>query len=191
MKCINMTRLDIENYIFLVVLYILCFVYLFKVNTEYLCSILLIILNIFYLLLFLSDIEGNSNIKLFLFTPVEIPLKLIILIFWSLLIASNSWFINTLEKVHRKFSNSEKGSNFGSEENYKIKDYVKILLVCGTILLLLVHLISLQIVQSHIPKSIRINSVKLLVIVIGLALTSVSIYMNDKLSSNTKIITQQ
>lgn len=191
MKCINMTRLDIENYIFLVVLYILCFVYLFKVNTEYLCSILLIILNIFYLLLFLSDIEGNSNIKLFLFTPVEIPLKLIILIFWSLLIASNSWFINTLEKVHRKFSNSEKGSNFGSEENYKIKDYIKILLVCGTILLLLVHLISLQIVQSHIPKSIRINSVKLLVIVIGLALTSVSIYMNDKLSSNTKIITQQ
>lgn len=191
MKCINMTRLDIENYIFLVILYILCFVYLFKVNTEYLCSILLIILNIFYLLLFLSDIEGISNIKLFIFTPVEIPLKLIILIFWLLLIASNSWFINTLEKVHRKFSNSEKGSNFGSEENYKIKEYIKILLVCGTILLLLVHLISLQIVESYIPKSIRINSVKLLIIAVGLVLTSISIYMNDKLSSNTNIITQQ
>jgi hypothetical protein len=186
-----MPRLDIENYVFLVVLYILCFVYFFKVNTEYLCSILLIILNVFYLLLFLSDIEGNSNINLFIFTPVEIPLKLIILFFWLLLIASNSWFINTLEKVHRKFSNSEKGSNFGSEENYKIKDYIKILLVCGTILLLLIHLISLQVAQSYIPKSIRMNSVKLLVIVIGLVSTSISIYMNDKLSSNTNIITQQ
>ena len=89
-------QLEIENYVFMSILYVLCFVYLFKVNTEYICFILLLILNLFYILIFLTDIEGTSNVEIF---TIEIPIRIIILIQWFLLIYSNSWFINTFDKL--------------------------------------------------------------------------------------------
>ena len=169
----------------------LCFFYIFKVNTEYLCSILLIILNIFYILLFFTDIDGTSNINLFIFTSISIPIRIVVLIFWLLLIVSNSWLINTFDKLNQKFINNENGRIFGSDENYKIKKFIKLSLVCGSLLLILLHIISLQSVQLYIPKPIRLNTVKLIISVIGITITSFSIYLNDNLSSNTKTITQQ
>jgi hypothetical protein len=174
----------------MLVLYILTFVCLFKSNTEYLCSILLLILNIFYLLLFLSDVEVTSTLKLFIFIPIEIPIRFIILIIWSLLIVSNSWFINTIDKLHRKLDNTEKGMDFGSIAISEIKKYVKIFLVCSSILLVLLHVISLQNLQQYIPSIVRVNTVKLVILAGGIMFSSLSIYLNDNLSSITNIITQ-
>lgn len=174
-------QVEIENYVFMLILYILCFVYLFKVNTEYICFILLLILNLFYILIFLSDIEGTSNVEIF---TLEIPIRIIILILWFLLIYSNSWFINTFDKLRRKFNN-ETGAGFGTP-NYNAKNLIKIYLVLGSILLILLHLVSVK----DIPTIIPTNSVKILLSVSGIMITCFSFGLNSELSSYTKILTQ-
>lgn len=187
-------RFEFENYIFMLVLYLLCFVYLYYLNTEYICIILLIFLNLFYLLLFYNDIDDYSTVKLFLFVPLEFPVRIIILIWWVLLIISNSWLINTMSILRKKFIHKETGINLGKKSNYMTKNYLLASLICGTILFWVLHLSSTQNTQRLIPKfsgSPSINTVNVIVISLGIVIISVSLFLNDQLTSNTKIITTQ
>lgn len=187
-------RFEFENYIFMLVLYILCFIYIFYINTQYICLILLIVLNLFYILLFYSDINNDSVMKLFVFFPLEIPVRIIILFWWLLLMSSNSWLINTLSTLRKKFIDNDTGINLGKESNYENKNHLIIFLVCSTVLLWILHLLSTQNIRTLFPKFSgfpTINTVNVIIIVSGLALTSVSLFLNDKLESNTKIVTTQ
>lgn len=182
-------QLELDNYGFMLILYILCFVYLFIVNTEYVCLILLVSLNLFFILLFFHDIEGSSSIKLFAFYPLEIPARLIILIWWLLLVASNSWLINTYEILRKKFKNEEK-INLGSKNNYELKSQIIILIVSSTILFLFFHLLSTQGIESYMKSFSKVNTLKLIISVAGIISISVSMFLNDEFASNMKTITQ-
>ena len=176
---------QIENYLFMMVLYILCFIYIFSVRTEYVCLILLICLNLFYVLLFLGDINKSVLIQIFIY---KIPVRIIILLLWLLLMVSNSWLINTFRILRAKFSNSDTGIDLGSKSNYKTKNQIILLLVCSVTLLLFLHLLSISVLPTLNPA---INVLTLIIIVVCCILTSITIQLNDQLSSNTKIITTQ
>lgn len=167
----------------MMVLYVLCFVYIFFKNTEYVCLVLLLCLNIFYILLFSGDI-GNTTIDLFIFYTLNIPTRVMTLLLWVLIMISNSWLIMTLMTLRSKFLNSDSGINLGSKYNYIIKDKIIIFLICSSIAMLSLHLLSV----AQIPF-IPNNRLKLIVLIAGFLLTTVSLQLNNELSSNTKIIT--
>jgi hypothetical protein len=100
------------------------------------------------------------------------------------LIYSNSWFINTFDKLRKKFNN-EKNADFGIP-NYNAKNLIKIYLVFGSTLLILLHLVSVK----DIPTIIPINRVKVLLSFSGIIITGFSFGLNSELSSYTKILTQ-
>jgi hypothetical protein len=176
---------QIENYLFMMVLYILCFIYIFSLRTEYVCLILLICLNLFYVLLFLSDINKSVLIQIFIY---KIPVRIIILLLWLLLMVSNNWLINTFRILRAKFTNSDTGIDLGSKKNHKTKNQIILLLVCSVILLLFLHLLSISVLPTLNPAT---NVLTLIIIVVCLILTSITIHLNDELSSNTRIITTQ
>ena len=185
--------IQIANYGFMLVLYLLCFVYLFYPNTEYVCLIFLMILNLFYVLLFYSDVDNLSQIVLH---SINIPMKLVIILWWLSLLISNSWFINTYRNLRKKFEKSESGINVG-DKNHNIKKQILILLVCNIILFLFVHLLSIKWgdVSEILPKSstkfVSINTIKIITTLSGVAISSLLLYLNNTLSTNTKIITTQ
>ena len=180
--------IQIGNYGFMSVLYVLCFVYLFYPNTEYVCLIFLMILNIFYVLLFLSDVDNLSQIDIL---SINIPMRVVIILWWLSLLISNSWLINTYRKLRKKFENSESGINIG-ENNKNIKKQILILLVCNIILFVFVHLLSMQGVESTgSAKIVSKNTIKIITTLSGVAISTTLLYLNNKLSTNTKIITTQ
>ena len=180
--------IQIGNYGFMLVLYVLCFVYLFYPNTEYVCLIFLMILNIFYVLLFLSDVDNLSQIDIL---SINIPMRVVIILWWLSLLISNSWLINTYRNLRKKFENSESGINIG-ENNKNIKKQILILLVCNIILFVFVHLLSMQGVESTgSAKIVSKNTIKIITTLSGVAISTTLLYLNDKLSTNTKIITTQ
>lgn len=171
-------RFDYENYLFILVLYILCFVYLFSVNTEYICLILLLFLNLFYILLYYNDVD-NSSLELFFMIPFQIPVRMILFIWWLLIIISNSWILNTFGILHKKFG--REGVNFGSKKNHQMKNTILATLLISTVLLWVLHMISIM----DLPL---VGSMKIVLIMIGITITSISVYLNDELESNTKVI---
>ena len=180
--------IQIENYAFMLVLYVLCFVYLFFPNTEYVCLIFLLILNLFYAMLFYSDVHNWSKID---FLSIKIPMKIVIIMWWLSLMISNSWMINTYGNLRKKFENSESGINIGVK-NHDIKKQILILLVCNIALFLFLHLLSIH--GDEPKKSAKLileNTIKIITTLSGVAISSVLLYLNDKLSTNTKIITTQ
>lgn len=187
--------IQIGNYGFMLVLYVLCFVYLFYPNTEYVCLIFLLILNFFYVLLFLSDVNNLSRIDIL---SIEIPMKIVIILWWSSLLISNSWLINTYINLRKKFENSASGINIG-ENNKNIKKQILILLVCNIILFVFVHLLSIEesssvsakIMSKNTIDIMSKNTMKIITTLSGVALSAILFYLNDKLSTNTKIITTQ
>ncbi len=176
--------IQIENYGFMLVLYLLCFVYLFFPNTELVCLIFLTILNIFYLVLFYNDINNYGQID---FLSLKIPTRIVVILWWLSLMISNSWFINTYRNLRKKFENSVSGIKLG-EKNNNIKKHILILLVCNMILFLFLHLLSIQNIEIRI---ISLNMVKIIITFTGVTISSILLYLNNELSTNTKIITTQ
>ena len=178
------------NYGFMLVLYVLCFVYLFYPNTEYVCLIFLMMLNIFYVLLFYSDV--NSQIVIH---SMEIPMKIVIILWWLSLLVSNSWLINTYINLRKKNGNSESGIDIG--DNNQTKKQILILLVCDIILFIFVHLLSIKwgdetvTLSKPSTKLVSINTIKIFTTLSGIAISSVLFYITNNLSSHTKIITTQ
>lgn len=182
--------IQIENYGFMVVLYVLCFVYIFYPNTEYICFIILIVLNLFYLLLFYNDIDTRSSINVL---SLEIPVKMVIILWWLSLMSSNAWLIDTYRKLRVNFEKIETGINLGERKNYVMKNQIIILLIFNIILFLFLHLLSIQyssqksVVIDLIPK----NMIKIIITLSGVVISSTLLYLNNELSTNTKIITTQ
>jgi hypothetical protein len=176
------------NYGFMLVLYVLCFVYLFYPNTEYVCLIFLMMLNIFYVLLFYADV--NSQIVIH---SMEIPMKIVIILWWLSLLVSNSWLINTYINLRKKIGNSESGIDIG--DNNQTKKQILILLVCNIILFVFAHLLSIKLsdVREKPPptKFVSLNTIKIITTLSGVAISSVLFYLTGNLSSHTKIITTQ
>ena len=178
------------NYGFMLVLYVLCFVYLFYPNTEYVCLIFLMMLNIFYVLLFYSDV--NSQIVIH---SMEIPMKIVIILWWLSLLVSNSWLINTYINLRKKNGNSESGIDIG--DNNQTKKQILILLVCDIILFIFVHLLSIKwgdetvTLSKPSTKLVSINTIKIFTTLSGIAISSVLFYITNNLSSHTMIITTQ
>ena len=172
------------NYGFMLVLYVLCFVYLFYPNTEYVCIIFLMMLNIFYVPLFYADV--NSQIVIH---EMKIPMKIVIILWWLSLLVSNSWLINTYVNLRKKVGYSESGIDIG--DNNQTKKQILILLVCDIILFIFVHLLSIQESSSGPAKIMSKNTIKIITTLSGVAISSVLFYLTDNLSSHTKIITTQ
>ena len=179
------------NYGFMLVLYVLCFVYLFYPNTEYVCLIFLMMLNIFYVLLFYSDV--NSQIVIH---SMEIPMKIVIILWWLSLLVSNSWLINIYVNLRKKNGYSESGIDIG-DKNKNIKKQILILLVCDIILFIFVHLLSIKwgdetvTLSKPSTKLVSINTIKIFTTLSGIAISSVLFYITNNLSSHTMIITTQ
>ena len=179
------------NYGFMLVLYVLCFVYLFYPNTEYVCLIFLMMLNIFYVPLFYADV--NSQIVIH---SMEIPMKIVIILWWLSLLVSNSWLINIYVNLRKKNGYSESGIDIG-DKNKNIKKQILILLVCDIILFIFVHLLSIEWgdeskkISKPSTKLVSINTIKIFTTLSGIAISSVLFYITNNLSSHTKIITTQ
>ena len=179
------------NYGFMLVLYVLCFVYLFYPNTEYVCIIFLMMLNIFYVPLFYADV--NSQIVIH---SMEIPMKIVIILWWLSLLVSNSWLIKIYVNLRKKIGYSESGIDIG-DKNKNIKKQILILLVCDIILFIFVHLLSIEWgdeskkISKPSTKLVSINTIKIFTTLSGIAISSILLYLTDILSSHTKIITTQ
>jgi hypothetical protein len=65
----------------------------------------------------------------------SIPLKLIFIISWILLMVANSLLINTYRILYTKYAKLEQPIDLGDSKNYDIRDRLKILMICNTILL--------------------------------------------------------
>jgi hypothetical protein len=110
----------------------------------------------------------------------KIPLKIIFLMSWTLLLVANSILINTYRVLHRKFSEYGSAINLGDPKNYNMKDNLKTLMICNTILLwgLLLY-----------PFNINKNEIMLVLSITTLTISSVSVYLSQQLGNNTKTIT--
>ena len=117
-------------------------------------------------------------------------MRVVIILWWLSLLISNSWLINTYRNLRKKFENSESGINIG-ENNKNIKKQILILLVCNIILFVFVHLLSIQESSSGAAKIMSKNTIKIITTLSGVAISTTLLYLNDKLSTNTKIITTQ
>ena len=85
---------DFENHLFFLSIYVLCFIYLFQVNTEYPSMILLALLNFVYILVHFISVS-ETNVKILGF---EVPLRVIILIIWLVKSLSIMHLIKTLKQ---------------------------------------------------------------------------------------------
>jgi hypothetical protein len=144
--------------------------------------------------LFYSDVSGASSID---FLSIKIPMQLVIILWWLSLTISNSWLINTYRDLRKKFENSVSGINIG-ENNHNIKKQILILLVCNIILFVFAHLLSIKWGEApegstrlSSTKFVSKNTIKIITTLSGVAISSTLLYLNDKLSTNTKIITTQ
>jgi hypothetical protein len=141
----------------------------------------------------LSDLDASSDNKIVL-PSINIPMKIVIILWWLSLLISNSWLINTYRNLRKKFENSESGINIG-ENNKNIKKQILILLVCNIILFVFAHLLSIKLsdVREKPPptKFVSLNTIKIITTLSGVAISSVLFYLTGNLSSHTKIITTQ
>jgi hypothetical protein len=140
--------------------------------------------------LFYADV--NSQIVIH---SIEIPMKIVIILWWLSLLVSNSWLINTYINLRKKIGNSKSGIDIG--DNNKTKKQILILLVCDIILFIFVHLLSIEWgdeskkLSKLSTKLVSINTIKIFTTLSGIAISSILLYLTDILSSHTKIITTQ
>lgn len=96
--------------------------------------------------------------------------------------------------LRKKFFDKETGINLGKESNYRIKKYLINSLICGTIFFWILHLSSMKNIRELIPNLSMFptqNKTNLAIIALGIVASSASLFLNDQLASNTKIITTQ
>lgn len=184
--------LDYLKYIYVLVLYVICFVYMFKGKTEYISFIILISLNIFSLL-FVFTLKGTgSKLTLIPFHILlwdgTIPLKIIYIISWFLLLVANAILINTYRLLHSKYSIVGKSVDLGDPKNYRIKDGLKTTIILNIIFLWILF-ISITLIDNISFYNKETNIFKLFVSIGSLSLSSINIYQSKTLANNTKIIT--
>lgn len=182
---------DFENHLFFLSIYVLCFIYLFQVNTEYPSMILLALLNFVYILVHFISVS-ETNVKILGF---EVPLRVIILIIWSLLMMANIWLVKTYINLRATFSKKGEKINLGKKENFEDKKNLKFMLVYGTISLLMLHILSdyngvlMSIISKRANCLAERNTMKIVFSAIGLVTSFASALLSDRFSSNTNIIT--
>ena len=183
--------MNIIIYLSLFTTYLLCFLFLYSTNTEYLCLILLLLLNLFLLLFFYYHFIINKNSFLPTITMIpymilgwngKIPLYVIFLITWSLLFIANTMLINTYRKLHSKFS-SMNSIDLGSLKHYNDKNYLKLFMIITTLLLFILITLSF----TNLPLD---NNIKLLLSILSLVISSICIFLSNKIAKNTNIISQ-
>ena len=172
---------NFENHVFLVLMYIVCLVYLYRVNSEYPSMILLALVNFVYIFFYFPIISNDASLVIF---RLKIPVQLMILINWSLLMVANIWSINNNMAIRNKFSKKNQKANLGKKKNYTDKMNFKILITCGTISVLVLHLLSLESLSSPNFGIARIVSS-----VVGLAFSIASVQLSGEIIENTRIIT--
>lgn len=197
--------LESMKYIFMIVAYILCIVYMYKPNTEYMCFILFIVLHVFLLILFFGSSVKNigSSIKIF---PFDIgiwngfvPIKFIFIIGWILLLVANSILIQTYRVLHAAFGTVGQPIDLGDSDNYLSKDNLKIFMIITTILLWILMTFNSVNVENILQKTkfnIFLNNIKqiknsssLIIAISTLLFSSLSVYLSQQLGSNTRTIT--
>lgn len=176
---------NFENHVFLVLMYIVCLVYLYRVNSEYPSMILLALVNFVYIFFYFPIISNDASLVIF---RLKIPVQLMILINWSLLMVANIWSINNNMDIRNKFSKKNQKANLGKKKNYTDKMNLKILITCGTLSVLVLHLLSLE---SFVPKLSysNIGIARLVSSVVGLAFSIASVQLSGEIIENTRIIT--
>jgi hypothetical protein len=176
----------LENNIFLVSLYVLCFVYLYAINSEYPSMILLTLLNFVYLFFYFPRISKESSIKAFVVYPLKISIRVIIIVSWLLLMVANIWLINHHSALRVQNFKKKQRSNLGKVKNTD-KTNLKIVITCGTLSILMLHLLSDNgDLESMLPPflSSKINMAKIGLSIVGLALSLTSAQLSSELSSS-------
>lgn len=195
------------KYVYMLVAYILCIVYMYYDNTEYICFILFIVLHIFLLFIFFSSGAGKSIGQMVTVLPFnfvvwdgKVPLSFIFLVGWALLLVANSILINTYRVLHAAFGTVGKPVDLGDPKNYILKKYLKITMIISTIFLWMLFTFNFI---NKLPRNIIngnqtrfdkiINQIKdksLIIISINtIFFASLSIYLSQQLASKTKTIT--
>lgn len=203
--------LETTKFIFLFIAYILCFIFLEKTNTEYICYILFLVLHIFLLTLFISSgmAKGIGNMITvipfnILMWDGKVPINIIFILGWALLFVATSILINTYRVLHKAFSSIDKPIDLGDFKNYTIKEHLKIFMIVSTILLWVLftfNVINTDYVNFSNKKS-RIsyiidqfikakNNILIFVSFGTLVLSSSSVFLSQQLSINTMTITTQ
>lgn len=152
---INTINID---YLYLFAVYIICFIFMCIKETEFFCFILLYILNLYFLISFLSQ-DKSGTMK-----------KMSIIIGWVLLFVANTILIKTYISLHNVYAS--RPIDFGDIKNLEIKNNLKITLILGTISLWILYFFDFKIAFT-LPVMI---------------LSSTSIYLSQLLSDKTNII---
>ena len=172
---------NFENHIFLVLMYVVCLIYLYAFNSEYPSMILLALVNFVYIFFYFPIISKDASLVIF---RLKISVWLMILINWSLLMVANIWSINHYMAIRNKFSKKSQKVNLGKKQNYTDKMNLKVFITCGTISVLVLHLLSLESLSSPNFGIARIVSS-----VVGLAFSIASVQLSGEIIENTRIIT--
>lgn len=164
------------KYIFMLIAYILCFIFIFREKTEYLCFILLLTLNIFLMIMMLvSKIIVSENDYIF-----EKTMKIVFAIDWILLFISNIQIIDIYRKMSVAYQKIGEPINLG--ESTSKKNLFKLLLVLSTICLILLFIITIT------PPSFRYGSLIILFSIIAIFLSCICLYLSNYISVRTDSI---
>ena len=180
-----MSSNNFQNHVFLVLMYIVCLIYLHTVNSEYPSMILLALVNFVYIFFYFPIISKDASLVIF---RLKISVWLMILINWSLLMVANIWSINNYIAIRNKFSKKNQKADLGKKKNYTDKMNLRFFITCGTISVLVLHLLSLE---SFIPQllSPNVGIARIVSSVVGLAFSIASVQLSGEIIENTRIIT--
>lgn len=188
----DLISMELFNYIYMFVAYIICIVFLYRANTEYLCFVLFMVLHIFTLTLFVASGIGKGMGNMITFIPFtifiwngQIPISVVFIIGWICLLVANTNLINTYRGLHTVFGTVGKPIDLGDPKNYELKDNLKISMIICTILLW--SLFTFNNIDLLSPKSK--NKILICVSIGTLFLSSLSVYFSQQLSNNTMTIT--
>jgi hypothetical protein len=184
----------------------LCFLFLQKKNSEYMCLILFLVLHILLFFLFVTDAMKGVGIFITIIPfssslwNGKISTNLIFEISWTLLLISHSLLINTYRVLHKAFLVVGKSIDLGDVSNYSLKDNLKVFMITTTVFLWMLILINIFDYNSTTSQTsskmkrlwfITKNNTAITVSVGALVFSSLSVYYSQLLMKRTSIITTQ
>jgi hypothetical protein len=176
--------LHYAEHISISLLYLLCFIFMFKKNTEHLCFILLLVLNVF---LFIMLLSLKSPAKIFLlpqrFLDVQVSMNFLFIIPWVFIITANSQLVNTYRVIHKASESTGKTIKLGNNAVYK--DNLKIFLIFSTISIGLIYISIFNYIQNE-----KYNSIVILIGIISLISSIISLYISNNLANRTELISK-
>lgn len=188
----------------LLLLQIICFVFMYNKNAEFLSLILLLVVHLLFLLQFVSLNQNGLYVTVlpffFLGWNGKLPLSILFIASWILLLTTFSIFINTYCRIRGVYTSIGKEVHLGSRRNYKMKENVKISIICGTIFLWV--LFGCEIIRippstfqnklfSSFYQAVQKSSNNLILLTscLSLIISSSSIVLAQQWESTMKIIT--